>query len=437
MKKALIIMFLVVGAFLIAEKSFAEELYQDASLNTPLSGLCLKTQPGGGLLYEEDDAQCVSERQPFVDTTMFQELRTTPGISISAVSLFTDVTESNGGNRPATWTAYLMNGNDKVATSTAISWTAGGASENKFNFTPYAVTASTPVDGVAFEFNRDDAFPLFDTGKMNIRLTPNRYPPDYINPAFYSGGYVQSLATGSWYGSIAQLSEFRDFAIRVYIADAATPLEITYPENNSTKSDIPQVIAGTCTNDFDLEVFDGITSASSTNAFGSSILCGGDEAWSWSFNPTQGFWNITASSSGEFDGVVFYYLAQSRNPNPITTTSTNPFATSTSLFFDALGCSSEAQLSLLCTFAERLGTGRPFSYFPQIIGATWSSMDNATRTDWIQPIELSNGFFIPGIRGDILDAVPTEFKNIMRPITTIGVGVFVLLFIWSLRKKII
>lgn len=309
---------ILLGVFLFSQQARAEQVYQNANQYTPLAALCFKYD--GSYQYGTTAANCnggTPDPGVFDDTTFFQELYITPGTTISAISLWLESTESNGGNRPVTFTAYLMNGRDKVATSTPISWTYSDSGEQKFNFTPYAVTASTPINGVAFEWDRQSAFPLFDTGKMNLRLTPNRYPPDYIDPGFFSGGYYDGLATGAWYDSISQFSNLYDLAITVYQSTPEQGVDITSPANNSTLNTWPVTVSGTCANGVDITVYDGITYASSTTAFGSSLLCNSN-TFSYSFNPNQGYWNISASSTSNgvhvSDGIVIYFLAQDQAP---------------------------------------------------------------------------------------------------------------------------
>jgi len=438
MKRYLTLAFVLSGVAFSFSVKAANTIYQETYNQTPAVPNCFGVATGA---QGDTAVACDALSTDYiVAESVYQELRiqpTTqdPDIAIKQIDLSVYKSINNGGN-PLTITAILINDGASVATSTPLVEDPGNDTDFDWSFvfpSAYHVTNATPVDGVQFQFSGSGA----TSDSIILRAAPNLYPPNYVNPAIYSGFYC----LGAWYpaGCTGQMTNLKDFAVRIWRSNAI--FQITYPYNNSTINDYPNVtVTGTCeTSAVEVSIYNGITYASSTTAFGSTRTCS-SASWFYSFQPEQGFWNITASSTEGFDGIVFYYLAQSQQPNPITPTSTNPYATSTGLFFN-LDCSSDTTLSIFCTLANRVGTGRPFSYFPRLVGSVWSAMDNATRTDWIEPVAMTSTtgfvFTIPGIKGDILDGVPASFRERMRPITTIGISIMLLLFIWSLRKKIL
>jgi len=428
----------LLGVVLFSREAKAvDTIYQETYNQSPLVPHCFilsdGTQGQGTTTCDSNPGNGVTA------SSVYQELRieptsADPDIAVKRIDLSIYRSFNEGGN-PITIRAILINDGMSVATSTDTTFDPGNDTDFDVSMTftsAYHVTASTPVDGVQFQISGSGA----TTDKINIRLAPNLYPPNFVNPGFYSGFYC----LGGFYpiGCDGQLQSLRDFAIRIWRSD--TTFSITYPYNNSTINDYPNVtITGTCESSaVEVQIYDGVTYASSTNAFGSTRSCS-SSAWFYSFQPTQGFWNVFATSTEGSDGIVFFYLAQSYEPLPVSPTSSNPFATSTSLFF-GLDCSSETTLSIFCTLAGRIGTGRPFSYFPQIVGSFWTAMDNATGTDWIEPVPFTTTaglIYIPGIESSIFDGMPTNFKTTVRTISTAVFIIGFLVFVWSLRRKII
>lgn len=458
MKRYIVLAAAVIGvAFLFSERAQAEEVYQDAYAD---DSICINAN---GV---EDNCTTLNT---FNTHTVQQELRIENGLEISAVSIYRK-TAGSGSTRIVTVTGYLANGNNKVATSSPVTyqWDVGTPNEVKLNFTPYLVSPSTPVTSILIESSEAGG----GGGETTIRymLTQNRYPPDYINPGFYSAGYASGLAN-NYFGSQSQLSNLRDLAIKVYVSSIPTSLQITYPENNSTVSDLPQTITGTCSDDFDLFVYDGLSYASSTNAFGSSIVCPGSEEWFWSFNPEQGFWSVFASSTGQSDGIIFYYLAQSTQPTGTSTpTSTTPFDgipnatididwTCEISFFSwnpcqVLGNIVEAALNAgFNTMGDLMrslaANTRPFSYVPILATSVVSNAVNPTSTiDLIPSIPLLtsvNGFetastsiiYLPGIQRPIWDTIPPSTKTQVRDVTTILIGAATLVYLIMKARQLV
>jgi len=437
MKKTFILATMLVGVFFFLGKADAEEVYQQANDFIPLTALCLRTGNGDGPLAEiTDETFCETLAQPYVNTTLFQELYIEPGRSISAISMWLDDAQSNGANIAYTFTAYLMDGQDKVATSTPISWDQNTFPEVKFNFTPYAVSTSTPIDGVAFELQRNGG--NGDSPKLNVRLSPNKYPPNYVNPGFFSGGAIQSLATGSWYSSLAQLSNLRDFAITVYQSDPATALEITYPTNGSTilASSTSQFFTqGTCSEDVEISIYNGLSYASSTTQFGASLICQGDDTWSYSWNPYQGFWNIEVTSEEPtqtaFDFVRFYFLEQSQEPT-IPVFSGNPFSGEQG---GDLG-----YWSFLRDWAdEAISHTRPFSYIPQIVVAGYTAISNPSPQNPIPSVSFdipmgtgTSTFTLAQVdQTDVFNLIPEANWTTLKTTMQLVVYGLLLYYVWN------
>jgi len=462
MKRYIVLAAAVIGvAFLFSDKAHAEEVYQDAYAD---DSICINAN---GV---EDDCTTLNT---FNTHTVQQELRIQNGFEISAISIYRK-TAGSGSTRLVTVTAYLANGNNKVATSspTTYQWDTGTPNEVKLNFTPYLVSGATPVTSVLIESS--EAGGGGNDTTIRYMLTQNLYPPDYINPGFYSAGYAAGLAN-NYFGSQSQLSNLRDLAMKVYVSAIPTSLQITYPENNSTVNDLPQTITGTCSDDFDLFVYDGLTYASSTNAFGSNIICPGSEEWFWSFNPEQGFWSVFASSTGQSDGIIFYYLAQSTQPSFPFTTST---PTSTSIFAGAdtptinlnwsceipyfsynpcqvFGNIVESALdglynSMTGFIRSAAENTRPFSYVPQIMGRVFSNALSPTTTiDLMPPIPIPisvNGFgttttstivFLPGVERSIWASIPADTKNRIRNESSIIIGAAALVYLAMKARQLV
>jgi len=215
-------------------------------------------------------------------------------------------------------------------------------------------------------------------------------------------------------------------------------LKILTPPNNSTIVN-EFVNTGTCSDSFDYFLYQGSSIASSTDLRGQSLQC---SSGAWSVNSgflPYGLWSVYVSSTGQFDGAVYFNSAQSYEYIPITATSSNPYSTSTDIF-GSITCDSESSLAIFCTIAKRLSTGRPLAYFPQIVGALWTAMDNATPTAWIAPISFTapdGPHEISGIGTSTLAAVPSGFTNTIRPLSTVAFALAFVWLIWSLRHRIL
>lgn len=445
MKRALLLTLVISGALLYNTKSAqAEAVYQNEVSYTPLSGLCFKND--SGFVEGETSTECdggTPDPGVFDDTTFFQEVTIENGTEISAVSLWAEATESNGANRAATFTAYLLNGSTKVATSTPLSWTYTDNNEIKFSFpSSYLVSTSTPVDGVAFEFDRNGAYPLFDTSKLNLRLTPNRYVGN--TPSYYSGGYVSGLATGSWYSNIAQLSNWRDFAIIIY--EDGDYVTITSPTNNETLSNSSLSLTGTCSNDVSVSVYNGTTLSNPGTFYGSTRVCTGN-TWSWSLGTIDpGFWNVYVEVGEAHDGIVVLVRAQS----PLGTGLPNFFATSTATStlqnpFSSEEGSDAGYWQFIRGWGENIFSGRPFSYVIEIGNKLMSSFANAEPTNPFPTITLvtENGGATSTIQfetieaDDIYQLVPSSNWDSLRALGGSILAITFFIYLWYKVKNLL
>lgn len=440
MKKTLVVASLLASVFFYSHKVHAESVYQSAVSYTPLVGLCLHYESSTYTQIQTTD--CQNNPDPFVDTVFSQELDIANGIAVSAVSFWIEASETNGGNRPATITAYLAHGQNKVATSTPLSWTYTDDQEVKLSFSsPYLVSTSTPVDTVLFEFNRDDGFPLFDTGKMNVRLTPNRYPPDGFSQSGFSGGYFSGLVTDAWYSGMIQLSDFRDLAIIVY--DDSDYVTIDSPLNNATLHNSSLSLAGTCSDSVEVSVYSGISIDNPGTFYGSTRTCTGN-AWTWDLGDLDpGFWNVSATVGEAHNGIVVLVRADSPYEELLpdffsTSTATSTFGLNP---FTGEEGGDGGFWSFLKLWGKQLFSGRPFVYVVQIANRLFSAFQNATASNPFPQITLTtaNGGHTSTIQfqaivaENIYELVPEDSWTSLR---TLGGGILIVGFLMYLYLRI-
>jgi len=433
--KALIVASLLVSAFFIAEKASAANLYID------------NNRTGVGCVGSTESCSNGGGRS----TTWFQELNINPQsgdeeIPLHSMKIYGCIDVNPGGSGDLNYaiiaTEDQLNhikadpsiGNIASRASSTANLGSTGVSVacSTGNFdgvsivfsSPYVVSSTTPISAIAWWQTWSGQAPI---NTLTWRSVADYYP--FGNTfSFLNSGYLNGT----------ELSDQKDYAFQLFRDD--TVLTIQTPIQNEQVT-LPLYMGGTCTDTVNVNLYNGITQASSTESF--YFLDNACTASTWSrtiANLSPGFWHISASTTLQLAERDFSYAI---DPDEIVfSTSTNPFASSSSPFIDAIDLAClDAQFALLCNAARNISSIRPFAYFPQIAGAVWSSMDNATRTDWIAPVPVTSTtgfvFSIPGIRGDILDSVPQTFRETMRPITTIGLSIFLLLFIWSVRKKIL
>lgn len=424
----------IVSVFFISGIAKAESVYQSASVFTPLAASCFQIDTSG--LQSFETSFCDLPSEPKHETySIGQELYINQSVQISAVSMFLNNVQDNGANRPYEITGYLLNGANVVATSTT---TFTQPQETmKFVFTPYTVSDVTPVTNFVMQII-DTGFPSGEFRKFNVTMTPNRYPPNYVNPAFFSGGYSYTTKD-NWLSNVAQLSDHSDFAIIVYVSDDVEPLRITYPASNSIVNDYPLTTRGTCSNPVDLSFYSGF--ATSTPDFGISLLCN-SSAFAVNYNPFQGDWHIHASSSGEAADSFFYFLAQSQE----TISSTTPTSTIANSYLN-LDCSSFPVMQFFCDYAHRFVISRPFSYVPQIAFTFWDALDAtpSTTVEWIPAITVAGKignatttYVLPALSETTMtDNFPTEKAKPIRDVSTIAISLGILFEIFALRSKVL
>lgn len=435
MKKALIVLFFLVGAFSIASKASAANLYIDN--NRTAVGCAGNTESctnGGArtdFWFQELNIlpQSGDEEIPLHSMKLYgcHENNTADGDLNYAIIATQDQlnkikatpTITEVSNRASSTAALGGDGITTVCNGT------NNFDETTMVFSSvYTVSSTTPIAAIAWWSTYGGAAPV---NELTWKTVDDYYP--YGNTfSFLYSGFLKGT----------QLTNDKDYAFRLLRDD--TVLTIQTPVENQQVT-LPLYIGGTCTDTVNFNLYNGITTSSSTESFFFLNNACTSNTWSRTIsNLSPGFWHISASTSLQLAEREFSYAI---DPDEIIfTTTTNPFASSSSPFINAITAAcGDSQFTILCNAARNISSVRPFGYFPQIVGAVWSSMDNATRTDWISPIPVTSttGFVfpIPGIRGDILDSIPQSFRDTMRPVTTIGIYIFLLAFIWSLRKKIL
>jgi len=320
---------------------------------------------------------------------------------------------------------YLATAAWGIATSTEIA--IAGTSPLATSTFPFAPAVSqTPGNefvAVVFKITSDPG----NFYKPQFAYTYQSFPPTgYGDPWLLGAG---GQLPGTYAGS--DLNNQRDLRIQIETT-IDYPLEILVPENNSTVTANPVVISGTCENALELQVYDGVTYASSTTAFGATLTCNSN-AFSYSTALDQGYWNVFASSTGETDGIVFYRLAQSQDLAAFQEFATNPFG-------GAEGSEYGYWTFLMDNTNVLVTKTRPYSYVPQIVLALMDGMANATSTNWIEQVAFTTTaglIYLPGITSATFDAIPASFKNTIRPLSTIALVLSFLWLIWSFRHKII
>lgn len=413
----------VVGVVLFGFNTIqAEELYSDGYPSTFATSTdkCIAVKNGTEDLQTCDSVFTTGARNRFLQQELYIPVSDWGTIAISKIVVKQQSITPSGSGDTGLELVLLNENNTGVATTTESFAIGGQEKDLTFTFdTPYAVTASTQVHGFRLHTQSGNA----DPGAL-LRVSQNFWPNNL--------GFTNSfdLKRGT-YGDFSNSTEYDGYDLwtRIY-TDEAVHLEITYPENNATVNAIPQPISGTCTNDFELSVYQGISIASSTTLFGESIICPGSETWTRALNLEYGFWNVFASSTVDMqtDGIVFFYSAQSVEPIP--TFDNNPFAPEEGGDLGFWG--------YLYDWGINKGTLRPYSYIPQIGTAMYTALASPTSTDWLTAIPINYGSgtaYLPAIDSGLFDDIPTDYKTNLRTISTIAFSASFIVYVWHLRKR--
>jgi len=306
-------------------------------------------------------------------------------ISISAVSFYIDHLGRSGTDWTGSVVLYNQN-NQSIATST--SRTFGGLGEVKFDFaSPYILDEFTEISRATLITQ----VPGSGTYAAPYWRVNETHPPNQGFPDLFSGQFCYDTDCNTY--TYSDLASNRDFAITFWRDD--TVLSFIEPLDQGVVNDYPQPVRGTCQNDVELTIFDGLVQASSTTQFGQSVLCSSN-LFSTSFIFTEnGYWTATASSTGDHATSSFFFLAQSQEQ--FTATTSEDFLstiTATSTIFDPcpiLGSGVDP-----CSLANQYKSFRPYSYVPTIIGivADASALARASTTDiFAVPITITSDYF--------------------------------------------
>lgn len=335
--------------------------------------------------------------------------------------------------------AYILNADDlaelKAATldidlpyqaqSNALSSNCSTGTTTFSFATPYIATTTNSFAAVVFRF-------LYSAGSSD---EPKFYISQFSYPNFssqtleYDGYKAAGGGTGLINGATFNpIGSGYDLAITLW--NGLYPLTFTHPTNNSRIVNEPTLtITGTCDSQLDVTLYQGTSLASSTRSLGSSRTCSSN-AWSWPVVLEGGYWNAIASSTTQTTGIVFYYLAQSIEPNPEF--DNNPFEPDEGGDLGFWG--------YLYDWGVNKGTLRPYSYIAQIGGSMYSAMASPTPSDWISQIHVGGGGVgsttLPGIDSSIFMNIPTEYKTNFRSVSTLAFAAAFIAYIWHLRHRL-
>jgi len=262
---------------------------------------------------------------------------------------------------------------------------------------------------------------------VSYGLTPPQYgTPYYSNfTATTTGGFPTFYP--AYDDGVEALTNNRQLEFRINEASPSV-LTIDEPDNNEILSE-PFSVSGTCTNNVAVQIYNGLTYASSSVAFGQTVVCSTGVYSFYAGTLDTGFWNITASSSPNFVGIVVYNTGQSQLPiEDWPEEWLNEIATSSSPF-DVL-------------FRNWFGR-KPYSYLSDFWAAFSGSVQNASSTQgWLTPtIEIESDYYSMNTTFLTPDTFTTIFSqdtwNSLRPVFELLIYIFFVTLWIGLFKKIV
>lgn len=433
----------------------AETIYQDAS---EAEGICFFPQGpdfncSTGTSTGNDGFTVRLRQQVIIQPNITGDSE----IPISAVSFYIEHLGRGGSSWTGNAVLYDEN-NQSVATSTATSF--GSVGEVKFNFaTPYVLTEEHEITNIVV-FTQVPGGGTYAAPYWG--LTSEGYPPPGYTgfPQLWSGFYCYDTGCSSYTPNSALGYDYR---ITIYRND--TQLAFTSPENNTTVNTTPTPITGTCTTGLgvDLQVYNGVTYASSTESFGISLACSSN-LWSTSVNLTQGYWNAFASSTGQTAGITFYFLAQSLLP---TASSTVPIEEVNTIAEDLLnipacaipflgwdpctvlnGFINVMKTSLTSFFTaawENEKNLRPYSYVYEVYTSMNYGFTNPTTTDALPAVNIeisatTSPYFAPQfdnlfVPSNVENIVPQSSWDTIRPFFNFVIYLVFLMWAWNWIRR--
>jgi len=423
MKRALqlcsILALLGVSAFFVSKVSAAVFVQNNEN------GFCLGPSEG---VAANCSGSTGNDFQQKIDFQFSQEF---PALNISSIGLFTTGV-TNAANDSIEVKLYNSVG-QQLATSGVIANPTFVASSwydipISYSINNQTIASETP-EWIYWDWNQGSAavdfrtatssygFPFVGTfSTTTIGSFPNNFPGK-------KSGTPYQLGNMDVFDDLAN-----HFQIAFRINSAENFLTIDTPENNEVLSE-PFYVTGVCTNSVEVSVFNGLEYASSSVAFGQTVSCSGG---SYSFYPgvlDTGFWNITASSSPFFVGIVVYNTGQSQLPiEDWPEEWLDEIATSSSPF-DVL-------------FRNWFGR-KPYSYLSDFWAAFNGSVQNASSTQgWLTPtIEIDSDYYSMNTTFLTPDTFTTIFNqetwDSLRPVFELLIYIFFVTLWIGLFKKIV
>jgi len=422
----------ILGAVLFSPKSYAAiSLYQDGEQTPSGHEHCFNPNNAfnvaGGFGTASSTCAAIQDGNPS-SYSMTQFLFINPldrPISIKYIDLMHYDYYGTGG---ASWdaTAVLL---DETLSSVATSSATGFGEKaqydrTRFTFaTPYQVdNGSNNVIAVRFDISCPGT-----CKPVQWMMSPDGYPPD---------NDYSSLYRVQW-NSTTMIFNY-DLNIRIYRSDTALSIDTPREDQTLTSTDFPFSFSGSCTSDFGLSFRNAETFASSTVSLFFNPSCN-SESWQLVLSSLSNhWWRMVASSTERTVQRSFYSLDISEESDPeFFATSTIP-AVSPLASIDCTGANAAVQF--VCDYVKNYAAMRPYVYAPQIVGALWNGMSNATTTNWTPGVTFNDGtatHTIAVIDATVFNPVTSGFKTDIRNLSTIAFSIAFIWLIWSLRHNIL
>jgi len=383
----------VFGVAFFGFQTNGEELFQDgfpSGVYSTSTAKCINIKNSTDGLEDCDYAFTGATRDRFIEQDL-TFLQSQLPISISKIQLYQGGITPGGGVGDVIDLVLLDQNKTGVATSSVAMHIGGTASELTFTFgTPYSVTNQTDITGFRLHMNAGTTNPA-----PVLRVSENLFPP--------IGGFnsVYDLNSGTFPNFNSANTEYDTYDLwtRVYIDDPNV-LRITSPANGSLLTTTPVVISGTCFDDFALDVYNGLTVASSTEAYSSWVQCSPVFGFGAGVTVSEGSWTAYAYSSSTSDTVTFFYSPDYGGFIGTTTPTYNPIAGWSCnipyLNFDAcavIATSIDRIASTIAVFFRAVLTGvtsiPPFNWLSDIKDAIDTGISTATTTTDIVPLTVT------------------------------------------------
>jgi len=344
------------------------------------------------------------------------------GLSVSRINLYQQSLTAGGGVNDVIYLVLEDSTGTGVATSSAAMRIGGIEQDTSFVFSPAYTTNSAEV--YSFRVHM-------------VSATSNPAPTFRVSVAFFPTrpfeGNINNLNHGT-YGTFTSETDFStpyahyDLWTRIYVNEG-TELTIQEPADNEiiTTNFVP--LSGTCSEDFGLSIYNGVSYASSTDRSYQPVDCNAPN-WTTGAYLFEGNWTALATSTHETAWVNFRSTAT-------TTDEFIPYDFSDSPFAPEEG-GNLGFWEYLYDWGITKGTLRPYSYIPQIGTVMYNALANPTSTDWLTSIPINYGnstFNMPAIDSSLFDTIPNDYKNNLRTVSTIALSAGFIAYVWHLRNR--